>query len=70
MNDPGLERQVRQALAKLPEAQREAIVLHRFEGMSFSEIAQVVGLSESAVRVRAHRGYETLRGLLEEVWKS
>jgi RNA polymerase sigma factor (sigma-70 family) len=69
VKDPGLERQVRQALAQLPDAQREAIVLHRFEGLSFAEIAQVVGLTESAVKVRAHRGYQALRGLLQGVWE-
>lgn len=68
--DPGLERQVRAALEQLPEAQREAILLHRFEGLSFAEVAQVVGLTESAVKVRAHRGYEALRGLLKGVWES
>lgn len=62
--DLGLERQVQAALAQLPTAQREAIVLHRFEGLSFAEIAEVVGLTESAVKVRAHRGYERLRELL------
>ena len=61
--DFALERTVRQALAQLPPPQREAIVLHRFEGFSFSEIAEVLGLSESAVKVRAHRGYVRLRGL-------
>ncbi len=66
--DVGLEKAVRAALEQLPPAQREAIVLHRFEGMSFSEIADAVGLSESAVKVRAHRGYERLRALLQRVW--
>ncbi len=69
LKDPGLERQVQKALAQLPAAQREAIVLHRFEGLSFAEVAQVVGLTESAVKVRAHRGYEALRGLLKGVWE-
>jgi RNA polymerase sigma-70 factor (ECF subfamily) len=68
--DPGLERHVRAALAALPAAQREAIVLHRFEGLSFGEIAEVVGLSESAVKVRAHRGYEALRSTLKGVWEA
>jgi RNA polymerase sigma-70 factor (ECF subfamily) len=62
--DPGLERQVRAALDRLPGAQREAILLHRFEGLSFAEIAQTLGVSESAVKVRAHRGYLRLRELL------
>jgi RNA polymerase sigma-70 factor, ECF subfamily len=62
--DPVLERAVQRALAALPLAQREAIVLHRFEGLSFGEIAETLGLSESAVKVRAHRGYVQLRRLL------
>ena len=62
--DPALERAVHRALAALPPAQREAIVLHRFEGLSFGEIAETLGLSESAVKVRAHRGYVQLRILL------
>lgn len=68
LRDPGLEKAVKHALAQLPEAQREAIVLHRFEGLSFAEIAQHAGVTESAVKVRAHRGYERLRELLKGVW--
>lgn len=68
VKDAGLERQVRAALEKLPQAMREAIILHRFEGLSFAEIAQASGVSESAVKVRAHRGYQKLKALLGEVW--
>lgn len=67
--DAGLQRAVRTALAQLPENQRECIVLHRFEGLSFAEVAEVVGASEGAVKVRAHRGYERLRELLGGLWK-
>lgn len=66
--DPGLEKAVKNALAQLPEAMREAIVMHRFEGLSFAEIAEHAGVTESAVKVRAHRGYERLRELLKGVW--
>ena len=62
--DPGLSRKVEAALATLPANQREAIVLHRFEGFSFKEIGQLLGVTETAVKVRAHRGYERLRTLL------
>ena len=62
--DPGLSRTVEAALAQLPENQREAIVLHRFEGFSFKEIAELLGVTETAVKVRAHRGYQRLRVLL------
>lgn len=55
---------VRAALAALPEAQRDVILLHWFEGLSFAEVAEVVGATQSAVKVRAHRGYARLREIL------
>lgn len=55
---------VREAVERLPETQRVVLHLHRFEGMSFGEIARVLELKEGAVRVRAFRAYETLRKLL------
>jgi RNA polymerase sigma-70 factor (ECF subfamily) len=68
VHDAGLERQVREALLQLPEAQRSAIVMHRFDGLTFAEIAAAEGVSEGAVKVRAHRGYEKLRELLRGLW--
>lgn len=62
---PLLDEPVRRALTQLPEAQREVILLHWFEGLSFGEIAEIVGAGRSAVKVRAHRGYKRLRELLE-----
>ncbi len=58
-------RRVQSALATLPDGQREVIVMHWFEEMSFPEVAEVLGLSVSAVKVRAHRGYKALRLALE-----
>jgi RNA polymerase sigma-70 factor (ECF subfamily) len=60
----GQDRAVRAALEELSEAAREVVVLHWYEGMSFPEIASVVGASHSAVKVRAHRAYKQLRGIL------
>ncbi|MBX5483277.1 MAG: RNA polymerase sigma factor [Myxococcaceae bacterium] len=68
-SDAGLKRAVRDALAQLPANQREVILLHRFEGLSMAEVAEAVGASEAAVKVRAHRGYERLRQLLQGVWE-
>ena len=59
------DRLVKRALGALNEKQREVIVLHWYEGWSFPEIASMVGASVSAVKVRAHRGYERLRHILE-----
>lgn len=52
---------VRDALTLLPENQREIIELHWFDEMSFPEISQLLGVSLSAVKVRAHRGYKVLK---------
>jgi RNA polymerase sigma factor (sigma-70 family) len=56
--------QVRAALAALPESQRVIIHLHRYEGMTFAEIASALGTTEGAVKLRAFRGYERLRKAL------
>lgn len=56
---------VRTALGELPDSYREVIELHWFEGMSFAEIATVVGGTTTAMKVRAHRGYAKLRAALE-----
>lgn len=61
---PDAER-VQAALAALPPAYREVIVLHRWHELGFGEIAQVVGATEGAVKLRAHRGYLALREMLK-----
>jgi len=52
---------VRRAVAALPPRQRLAVVLHRFEGYSIREAAEVTGWSESAVESCLVRGYRQLR---------
>ena len=52
------------ALEQLPTSQREVVELHWFQERPYAEIARIVGTSEGAVRVRAHRAYSTLKQLL------
>jgi RNA polymerase sigma-70 factor (ECF subfamily) len=52
---------VRQAIDQLPESQRVVVQLHRFEGLTFAQIADILGTTALAVRARAFRAYETLR---------
>lgn len=66
IEDEQLAEAVRQALAQLPDAQRVVIEMHWFEERSFREIAASLGASLSAVKVRAHRGYQKLKLLLRE----
>jgi RNA polymerase sigma factor (sigma-70 family) len=53
-----------EALQQLPPERREAVVLRDIEGLSYGEIAQVVGITEGAARVRVHRTREMLREAL------
>lgn len=53
------------ALARLPESYREAIQLTKFTGLSVAETAQVLGTTETAVKLRVHRGYNQLRAELD-----
>jgi RNA polymerase sigma-70 factor (ECF subfamily) len=62
--DPELLASTLDALAGLPEQQREAVVLTKLEGKSVAEAAEIAGTSVGAMKVRAHRGYEALRKLL------
>ncbi len=57
--------QVSAGLAQLPPKQREVIELHWFGGLSMAEVADAVGASLSAVKVRAHRGYKSMRVAIE-----
>jgi RNA polymerase sigma-70 factor (ECF subfamily) len=66
-SDPGERRRIEAAFASLPPQQREAVVLHKLEGWSFAQIAQAFDISETAARIRAHRGYEKLRELLGDL---
>lgn len=52
------------ALEHLPDGQRQAVVLLKVEGLSVAEAAQRVGITEGALKLRAHRGYRLLRDLL------
>jgi RNA polymerase sigma-70 factor, ECF subfamily len=57
---------VRRAVATLPEKQRTAVVLHKFHGAEYAEIALRLGCTESAVKSLMFRAYERLRATLSE----
>jgi len=56
--------EVRRAIAALPEKQRTAVLMHKYEEMEYSQIAKVLSCSESAVKSLLFRAYETLRARL------
>ncbi len=56
--------EVRQAIASLPEKQRAAVLMHKYEEMEYAQIAKVLGCSESAIKSLLFRAYESLRARL------
>lgn len=55
---------LRQALAQLPDDDREVVLLREAEGLTFREVCEVTGLTRDTVRWRLARGLEALRKLL------
>jgi RNA polymerase sigma-70 factor (ECF subfamily) len=56
--------EIRRAVAALPEKQRAAVLMHKYEEMEYSQIARVLSCSDSAVKSLLFRAYETLRARL------
>ena len=56
-----LTRIVERAMAKLPEEQRTAIILKEYHGLTFQEIADLVGCPLSTVKTRLYQGLAVLR---------
>jgi len=60
---------IRQKVHALPERQRMAVIMHKYQQMDYRQIAEVLKLSESATKSLLFRAYETLREQLKEfVW--
>jgi len=59
--------EVRRAISILPEKQRAAVLMHKYEEMEYSQIAKVLSCSESAVKSLLFRAYETLRARLSHM---
>jgi len=58
-------RLIRQAIEALPDNQRAAVILHKYQEVDYRQIAGILRVSESAVKSLLFRAYETLRVRLE-----
>jgi RNA polymerase sigma-70 factor (ECF subfamily) len=56
--------EIRRAIDSLPEKQRAAVLMHKYDEMEYSQIASVLECSESAVKSLLFRAYESLRARL------
>ena len=52
---------IRHAIEKLPEKQRAAVLLHKYQELDYDEIARILECSDSALKSLLFRAYETLR---------
>jgi RNA polymerase sigma-70 factor, ECF subfamily len=52
---------IRHAIEKLPEKQRAAVLLHKYQELDYGEIAKILSCSESALKSLLFRAYEALR---------
>jgi RNA polymerase sigma-70 factor (ECF subfamily) len=57
-------------LRRLPESQRSALMLSRLEGLSYQEVAEVLGTTEKAVKSLVFRATQSLREGLQEFLES
>jgi RNA polymerase sigma-70 factor, ECF subfamily len=57
---------IREHVLALPERQRTAVLMHKYEGMDYKQIGDVLKLSESATKSLLFRAYQTLREKLKE----
>lgn len=58
--------EIRRAIEQLPEKQRSAVLMHKYQEMEYSQIAKALACSESAVKSLLFRAYETLRARLRD----
>jgi len=63
------EELVRNAVLRLPEPLREAVVLYDYQGLSHQEIAEIMGLNHAAARKRYSRALTALAKLLKESFR-
>ena len=57
---------IRRHVEALPERQRMAVMMHKYQELDYRQIAEVLHLSESATKSLLFRAYETLRQSLKE----
>ena len=57
---------IRREVEALPERQRAAVLMHKYQNMDYKQIAAVLKLSESATKSLLFRAYETLRETLKK----
>lgn len=61
-----IDQHIRQAVQSLPSDQREVIILAKYEGFKYQEIAEILNITASAAKVKAHRAMKVLEKVLKD----
>ncbi len=70
ITDSGIKEEIIQkALLKVKPVYREAVVLRDIQGLSYEEIAEILGVNEGTVKSRINRGRAVLQELLKDIYK-
>jgi RNA polymerase sigma-70 factor (ECF subfamily) len=56
---------VRRSIDRLPDSYRVALLLHDIEGLDHEHVAEQLGISANAAKIRVHRARQALRTLLD-----
>ena len=65
--DEGTWPELEEVLERLPDDQREAIVLKYADDLTYEEMSRITGAGESALKMRVQRAFARLRAMLQEV---
>jgi RNA polymerase sigma-70 factor (ECF subfamily) len=69
MTDSGIKDEIIQkALLKVKDAYRDAVILRDIQGLSYEEIAEILGVNEGTVKSRINRGRAELQILLKDIY--
>ena len=60
---------LRNAMNKLPLEKREVLLMSKYRGLKFSEIGELLGCSEGAAKVKAHRALKDLKEIFNQLEK-
>ncbi len=67
-NGDELQRELQKAIARLPEKQRVVFSLRYFDDMKYSDIAEITGTSEGALKASYHHAYNKIKEDLQKIF--
>ncbi len=62
-----IQEQVQEALEQIAPEHRQVVVLRHIEGLSYTEMSEILGCAEGTIKSRLHRARQELRGYLREL---